>query len=469
MSDRAFASLTPANALARLAFSDVYNLLISRRQNSQANNPQVALDRMLVEPEQVYNDEIVCLRREMDRTKYDTDGEASETLTEPDTDTEEQLRGLGMVWVGCYQLGLQFPPAVSERGWTVGKGPLDNLPVDFLLCTRSFAKLHDIKLRNPHSRFNFFVQNKGLFVMGCSRSPLAQLTVNGDAVTRRPYHLNQHSMKIQFDKLDYCLQWTDYAAESDFKHERGDYVASSLGGPAAVDSDFEMPTPLPNKRTFGRWTLGDALGAGGHGRVFFASDQSANVAAIKVVERTSRNCQSVDEEIETLREVTKLAQKFDDDERILRMAEVIYSNGEKFSSKTVFDNVAIVLTPMTPQTFGDLMGTRSKGGCKGMTIEAATAFRAALLGVKVMHDGRWLHRDLKPTNIGFIGKPPRSVLLDIGTSTHIRAGGSLRSRPGTVGTIGYLAPELELEEYDHSIDIWSMAIILFELTYNYHP
>jgi serine/threonine protein kinase len=104
-----------------------------------------------------------------------------------------------------------------------------------------------------------------------------------------------------------------------------------------------------------------------------------------------------------------------------------------------------------------------------MTIEAATAFRAALLGVKVMHDGRWLHRDLKPTNIGLIGKPLRSVLLDVGTSRHIQAGGSLRPEPGTVGTIGYLAPELELEDYDYSIDIWFMGIILFELTYNYHP
>lgn len=104
-----------------------------------------------------------------------------------------------------------------------------------------------------------------------------------------------------------------------------------------------------------------------------------------------------------------------------------------------------------------------------MTTEAANAFRAALLGIKVMHDGCWLHRDLKPTNIGLIGKPLYSVLLDTGTSRHIQAGGSLIPEPGTVGTIGYLAPELELENYDRSIDIWSMGIILFELTYNYHP
>ncbi|KAK3385780.1 kinase-like domain-containing protein [Podospora didyma] len=468
MSDRAFASLIPANALARLAFSDVYDVL-TRRQSNQADDAQAALGRMFVEPEQTCDDEIVRLRREMERTKYDTDGEASETLTEPDTDTEKQLPGLGMVWVGCYLLGLQSPPAVPERGWAAGKGPLENMPIDLLLYTRSFAKSHDISLRNPHARFNFFVESNGLFIIGCSRSPSAQLTVNGDAVTRLPYHLNQHSMKIQLGKLEYHFQWTEFAAKDDFTVARRRYVARALGGPPAASIDVEMPTPLPNKRTMGRWTLGDALGAGGHGRVFFASDPSGNVAAIKVVERTSRNCHSVDKEIQTLQEVTNFAQRSDDGERVLRMAEVMYSNGEEFSSKTAFDNVAIVLKPMTPQTFGDLVGTRSKGGSNGMTIEAATAFRAALLGVKVMHDGRWLHRDLKPTNIGLIGKPLRSVLLDVGTSKHIQAGGSLRPEPGTVGTVGYLAPELELGDYDHSIDIWSMSIILFELTYNYHP
>jgi len=48
-----------------------------------------------------------------------------------------------------------------------------------------------------------------------------------------------------------------------------------------------MPTPLPNKRIMGKWTLGDALSAGGYRRVFFTSDQLANMATIKVVEQTS--------------------------------------------------------------------------------------------------------------------------------------------------------------------------------------
>ncbi len=64
-----------------------------------------------------------------------------------------------------------------------------------------------------------------------------------------------------------------------------------------------------------------------------------------------------------------------------------------------------------------------------MTTEAASAFRDALLGVKFMHDRGWLHRDLKPTNIGLIGTPLRSVLLDVGTSRHIPVGRSLQRKP----------------------------------------
>jgi serine/threonine protein kinase len=112
---------------------------------------------------------------------------------------------------------------------------------------------------------------------------------------------------------------------------------------------------------------------------------------------------------------------------------------------------------------------RSNRGPRGMKIEAAAAFRDALLGLKGMHNANWLHRDLKPTNIGTIGTPARCVLLDVGTSAYLRPGSTLQPHPGEIGTIGFLAPELELEAYDHSIDILAMGIILYYLTYGCHP
>jgi len=65
----------------------------------------------------------------------------------------------------------------------------------------------------------------------------------------------------------------------------------------------------------------------------------------------------VDKEIEILQEVTNLAQKSDNGEQILCIAEVIYSNSKEFFSKIVFNNIAIVLKPIMPQIFGNLVGT----------------------------------------------------------------------------------------------------------------
>jgi hypothetical protein len=359
MSDHTFAFLAPANPLTRLAFSEVYEALTSLRQNTQADGIQAALGRMSVESEQRRDAEVVHLRRELSKP-YDNDGEVSESLTEPDTDTEEQLHVLGMIWIGHYVLELQSPPDVPERGWAAGKGPLENVQIDLVLCTRLFAKLHSINLRNPHARFNFSPENKGLFVAGCSGSPSAQLAVNGDRITRRLYHLNQHKMKIQLDKLEYHFQWTTFAATDNFKIERKRYVDRISGGISPPYIDVEMPTPLPSRRTIGKWTLGDALGVGGQGRVFFASDSSGNVAAIKIMERTSRNCRRVDDEIQTLNKVTELVQNAINHEQVLRVAEVIYSNEMEFCPKVAFDNVAIVLVPLIPKTFNDMVGKSSK-------------------------------------------------------------------------------------------------------------
>ena len=491
MSADAFATLRPTNALARLAFSDLYETFTIKRQNTQEDAPP-AFRRMVVEASQTFDGDVLRLRLETERrvsqNAYASDAETSESLPEPDSDTEEQHQELGEIWTGHYLLGLKSPPSVPERGYAVSKGPLESIPFDVLLCTKIFAKWHGINLRNPHARLNFFPENRGLYIASCSRSQSAQLVVNGDAVQRRPYALNQHSMNVWMDKLEYTFQWTDYAATEDFMEERSLYVTRTLGGPLEVDVD--MPTPLPNRRIMGRWTMGDPLGAGGHGRVFLATNPLGEVAAIKMMERRSDNHSIVDAEVRICNEVTAFAGKSDDGGRILRVVEVLYTKDEKFSSKTAFDNVAVVLQPMTPQTLADMCGVKSKGqvsraprqsreelvanarsdrGSKGMTIEAAIAFRDALIALQVMHNGDWMHRDLKPTNIGLVGTPARAVLLDVGTSAHLRRGTTMKSRPGALGTIGYLAPELELEEYDHSIDIWAMGIILYHLTYNHHP
>jgi serine/threonine protein kinase len=104
-----------------------------------------------------------------------------------------------------------------------------------------------------------------------------------------------------------------------------------------------------------------------------------------------------------------------------------------------------------------------------MTKVAAGVLRSAMLGANAMHKKGWLHGDLKPANIGLIGLPQRAILLDIGHAAQLRLGSTLDPTPGRGGTLGYIAPEREMERYGHAVDVWSLGIIGFELTYGFHP
>lgn len=122
-----------------------------------------------------------------------------------------------------------------------------------------------------------------------------------------------------------------------------------------------MPTPHFNKRMVGDWTLENAFGVGSQDKVFFASNRLGHAAAIKIIERTVKNHDRVDAEVQRFRDLTVFANKWNDSERILRMTEIIYINEERFSLTTPFDNVAIVMQPVTPETLTDWLGNRSKG------------------------------------------------------------------------------------------------------------
>ena len=59
-----------------------------------------------------------------------------------------------------------------------------------------------------------------------------------------------------------------------------------------------------------------------------------------------------------------------------------------------------------------------------MLVEAAAAFSDALKALKTMHGECWVHTDIKPANIGIMGKkaPYRAVLLDTGSSVRFERG-----------------------------------------------
>jgi serine/threonine protein kinase len=102
-----------------------------------------------------------------------------------------------------------------------------------------------------------------------------------------------------------------------------------------------------------------------------------------------------------------------------------------------------------------------------MVMADASIFHEILLGLRWLHSHDWLHGDIKPENIGI--HLDRAVLLDIDTAIRVEPGCLVHPTPGSGGTIYYLAPEREMHAYNQLVDIWSLGVVGYELTYRQAP
>ena len=94
-------------------------------------------------------------------------------------------------------------------------------------------------------------------------------------------------------------------------------------------------------------------------------------------------------------------------------------------------------------------------------VSIAAALAAALAA---LHAGGYLHGDVKPSNIGFTatGSPK---LLDFGLARGANDGATLVG-----GTLRYASPEvLSGRPADEADDVWSLCVVLYEMTAGEHP
>jgi len=266
-----------------------------------------------------------------------------------------------MIWTGRYVLALEPAPSAEDLGWTAGRGTTQQaLCGDLVLATKAFAKQYSIPLRTFHARFNFAKDTAALFVSRIPKSLLAELTVNGIPVGREMHTLNQHTMRMRLGSLEYVFQYAEFATTDLFSTQRRAYIARRLNGPSMTP--FDMPTPAPEIKTMGQWSLSNPLGKGSEGRVFLASNARNEVVAVKVIERNARTVDRINGEIARYREVTDLAKDDDNGQRIVRLKEIIYPGGEaNFSSGLVFDQVGLVIEPMAPTTLDSIIRNADVG------------------------------------------------------------------------------------------------------------
>ena len=85
--------------------------------------------------------------------------------------------------------------------------------------------------------------------------------------------------------------------------------------------------------------------------------------------------------------------------------------------------------------------------------------------VYYLHQNNIIHRDIKPENI-LISEENKLKLCDFGWAKEL----TLENRSTFCGTVEYMAPEIVgSENYDYSVDMWSLGILFYELLFGHSP
>ncbi|AEO55720.1 hypothetical protein MYCTH_2299840 [Thermothelomyces thermophilus ATCC 42464] len=216
----AFATLTPTNLLARMAFSDLYDRLIAGRQD--VDNRERAF-RIGPDTQRAPDRDVEAFKRHMRRRadgKADADADqVSDTL--PDTQSESDANDPnssepGRIWRGHFLLRFDPEPSDPRLGWTVGKRrPLavehTAKPADLLVCTSAFEEEHKLSVRHFHARFTFSQDTGQLGIARCSSNLAWQVTAGGVQVEKRLHILNVDSVPISIGPLEYQFRYAEFA------------------------------------------------------------------------------------------------------------------------------------------------------------------------------------------------------------------------------------------------------------------
>ena len=192
------------------------------------------------------------------------------------------------------------------------------------------------------------------------------------------------------------------------------------------------------------------LGSGSYGRVYLVShNETKEKYALKVIDKKKLlnmygNCDIIYNEI-------KIHSKLEHP-NIIRL----------YSFKETEYEINIIMEYAKNGNLYQLISKNKKGFSEQ---KAFHYFIQVVNAVYFLHENQIIHRDIKPENL-LIGENDTIKLCDFGWAKNL----TLKNRSSYCGTVEYMAPEIiESDNYDFSVDIWSLGILLYELLFGHSP
>jgi hypothetical protein len=192
-----------------------------------------------------------------------------------------------------------------------------------------------------------------------------------------------------------------------------------------------------NDRPLEGYTIQRAAGRGGFGEVYYAVSDSGREVAIKAVQNY--------EQIE-LRGISQCMN--------LKSPHLVTIFDVKYNDR---NEPFVIMEYVSGPSLRDLL-TESPGGLGAQ--KAAFFLREIAKSLSFLHECGIVHRDLKPSNIfyenGYVKVGDYGLAKAISASRH--SGHTI-----TVGTVHYMAPEIGAGNYNCSIDIYALGVLLYEM------
>jgi len=401
---------------------------------------------------------------------------------EPETEEMATADGDQEVFKGGYMFSLKILPSLRLK-WRAGNGRWNQDPELGLVDLLISVDMDNTGVHGLHAQF-LFDEKSGIFGVR------AYHRRNGITVDHNSFGSDQglralgFKAMIQFGDLLYEFSYTIPAGsdlDAVFRGLKRTFFEEELGGASPIEAT--SVTPSENDMIFGSWRLHQPVGRGTFGIVSAASrrDGPIEVVAVKHMRRYSeQSAANIELEVRSARELTSASRAHKYGQYIVQLNDVIYPRGhEFFTSGGAMDDVFLLYTPFTRGTFlSHILGDRIK--VDSMDVRKAL-FAQIIKGLDCLHTLGWVHRDIKPPNLGIVSlMPPYAVILDLGQAFYYEPQsfhsddssndvGNIQPTPGHYGTSSYISPEMESKNYGPAVDIWAAGLSGYELFVGSHP